>query len=147
MRGVLNVRHMKTLFALALSLLSLNAFAGQTLENCKVSRMINESILGQSLTVEGFSTVSVEKQMNQITLNIGSNVFDNFTDAYTVLPMAHSDGWAFAYEALVNETGEAFIVRGRTIVNRKKILTKIGTVTYKNLVTGQTELLAELTCD
>jgi hypothetical protein len=142
---------MNTPFAMILSLFSffsLNAFAGHTLESCKVSKMVNENILDESFSLEEYPEVSVEEDLGQLTLTIGMNVFDNFTDSYSVrLSTTLPVSWAFGYEAVSEKTGESFSIAGRMVVNSAGHLAKIGTVQYKNLITGNTEVLAEITCD
>ena len=109
--------------------------------------MINENVLDESLSIEEYPDVTVEEEMGQLTLNIGMNTFNNFTDDYTVQPGIVPAHFEFNYVATSAKTGEEFSIKGRMVVNRAHHLTKVGTVTYKNLSTGVTELLAELICE
>jgi len=139
---------MKILFVASVALISFNSFAGETLENCQVSKMINSNILEESLSIDEYPQVSIDyDEMDGLTLELGMNSFMSGVDGFVVKPvMTLATVGAFGFEAASKKLGESFNVSGQ-MVNHDGVFTKEGTVTYTDLSTGLSQVLAEITCD
>jgi hypothetical protein len=118
--------------------------AGATLENCQVIRMVDDSILEESLSLEEYPDVSVEEELGSFVLHIGANIFENDrefrVEAIPVIAMAGS----FGFQAVNVANDEAYVVSGgmKTVNGRPK---KLGTVSYRTA--SETKVLAEIACD
>jgi hypothetical protein len=132
------------LFSL-LVLTSFSASASETLENCQVIKMIDESVLEESLSIDEYPEVSIEKdEFGSYVMKIGANTFENDRE-FRVEPIivVHST-LSFGYETVNIANDEAYIVRGGLEVGGGSPK-RLGTVSYRS--GGETKVLAEIACN
>jgi hypothetical protein len=139
---------MKKLFRPAVVLvaasISFTAFAGETLENCMVTKMLDTSVLEESFTLEEYPDVTVEEEFGSLVVSLGANTFENDAETRVKAINVVQRAGSFGYE-VTNLTGdETFTITGgmKTIRGRP---TKVGKVSYR--FGNDTKVLAEISCD
>jgi hypothetical protein len=123
---------------------SFSATASETLENCRVIKMIDDSVLEESLSIDEYPNVSIENEFGSYAMYIGANIFENDREFHVEPINVPQSAGSFGYQAAYIADGDAYIVSGRMkMVNGQP--KKIGTVSFRS--GSETKVLAEIACD
>lgn len=136
---------MKIFIGIVSILSSVYAFCS-TLERCEVIKVINDNIFEESLSVDEYPNVSIEKDLINTIVHIGANKYES-DGRYVIQPMnIFLSAGSFGYEIVDSVTDEVISVSGKmkTINGAPR---KIANISYKKDRSAPEEVVADLLCD